>query len=179
VVTQVQPITVIFTLPEEALPQINQSMAAGGVQVVAVSRDQKTELDHGTLQLVDNQIDQATGTIRLKAVFPNSNRALWPGQFVNVVVTLRTLRGATLIPSEAVQSGQKGQFVYVLKPDQTVESRIVQPGETVENQIVVESGIAPGETVITDGQMRLAPGAHVRVVNPVNTPPANAAKGGF
>jgi membrane fusion protein, multidrug efflux system len=180
-INQVQPIYVSFTVPEQLLGEIRNYSKGRALPVTAVisQGNDASGKATGQLSFIDNQVDNATGTIRLKAVFPNSNRALWPGQFVNVVVTLRTLRGATLIPSEAVQSGQKGQFVYVLKPDQTVESRIVQPGETVENQIVVESGIAPGETVITDGQMRLAPGARVRVVNPVNAPPANAAKGGF
>jgi len=130
----------------------------------------------GQLTFIDNLVDNTTGTIKLKAAFPNADRSLWPGQFVNVVMTLRTLHGVTVIPSEALQSGQQGQFVFVLKPDQTVEARIVKPGQTVENQIVVENGIAPGETVITDGQMRLIPGARVRVVEPAGAQPA-AQKG--
>ena len=111
-------------------------------------------------------MDSTTGTIKLKATFPNSDHALWPGQFVTVVMTLRTLNNATVVPSEAIQSGQKGQFAFVVKPDQTVETRLVTVGQTVDNRIVVETGISPGETVVTDGQLRLFPGAHIRVVPP-------------
>jgi multidrug efflux system membrane fusion protein len=125
------------------------------------------------MTFIDNLVDNTTGTIKLKAVFPNTDHALWPGQFVNVIMTLRTLRGVIVIPSEAVQSGQQGQFVFILNADQTVVNRPVKLGQTFENQIVVESGVAPGETVITDGQMRLVPGTRVRVVNPVVNPVAN------
>ena len=128
------------------------------------------------MTFIDNLVDNTTGTIKLKAVFPNTDHALWPGQFVNVVMTLRTLHGVTVIPSEAVQSGQNGQFVFVLNPDQTVVNRPVKLGQSVENLIVVDSGVAPGETVITDGQMRLVPGARVRVVNPVSTQPPTPLK---
>jgi membrane fusion protein, multidrug efflux system len=130
------------------------------------------------MTFIDNLVDNTTGTIKLKAEFPNVDRSLWPGQFVNVVMTLRTLHGVTVIPSEALQSGPQGQFVFVLNPDQTVVNRLVKPGQTVENQIVVESGIAPGETVITDGQMRLIPGAHVRVVQGVSAPAQPEAQKG-
>jgi multidrug efflux system membrane fusion protein len=109
-------------------------------------------------------VDSTTGTIKLKATFPNADHAFWPGQYVNAVMTLRTLDHAVVVPSEAVQAGQKGQFAFVVKPDQTVESRLVTVGETVDNQIVVHSGIAAGETVVTDGQLRLFPGAHIRIV---------------
>jgi multidrug efflux system membrane fusion protein len=114
-------------------------------------------------------VDITTGTIKLKAVFPNADNTLWPGQFVNVVMTLRTLSRAVTIPSEAVQSSQKGQFVFVVKPDQTVENRVVRLGQSVDNRIVVESGVSVGETVVTDGQMRLIPGTRVRIVEPVST----------
>ncbi len=117
-------------------------------------------------------MDSTTGTIKLKATFPNTDHALWPGQFINVVMTLRMLDHATVVPSEAIQSGQKGQFAFVVKPDQTVETRLVTVGQTVDNQIVVQSGISPGETVVTDGQLRLFPGAHIRIV-----PPARAGAG--
>jgi multidrug efflux system membrane fusion protein len=118
----------------------------------------------GLLTFIDNMVDNTTGTIKLKATFPNTGHTLWPGQFVSVVMTLRTLSNVTVVPSEAIQAGQKGQFAFVVKPDQTVESRLVTVGQTVDNQIVVQSGITPGETVVTDGQLRLFPGARIRVV---------------
>jgi multidrug efflux system membrane fusion protein len=137
------------------------------------------------MTFIDNSVDNTTGTIKLKAEFTNADRILWPGQFVNVVMILRTLRNAVVIPSEALQSGQQGQFVYVLNSDQTVQPRIVKPGQTIDNRLVIESGLAPGETVVTDGQMRLIPGAKVRVVQPVGVPSATdqsvpgSAKGAF
>lgn len=162
-INQVQPVYVSFSVPEQLLNQVRAADREHPLAVTAtISSDHTAQ---GRLTFIDNAVDNSTGTIKLKAEFPNADRALWPGQFVNVVMTLRTLKGATVIPSQAIQSGQAGQFVYVLKPDQTVESRIVKPGETVENnQIVVEAGLSPGETVVTDGQMRLTPGAKVRVV---------------
>ena len=178
VVTQVQPITVIFTLPEDVLPQINQSMAAGGVQVVAVSRDETTELDHGTLQLVDNQIDQATGTIRLKAVFPNKQSSLWPGQYLNARVMLRTVQNALTIPSGAVQRGPNGLFTYVVKPDSTVEARPLKVGRDDGKVAIIEGGLNDGERVATSNYYRLEPGVHVRVVPPAATPTEVAANTG-
>src|SRR5579863_3807334 len=173
-INQLQPVYVTFSVPEQLLGEIRAYSKDNPLAVTAIaSPESKTA---GQMSFIDNLVDNTTGTIKLKAVFPNADRSLWPGQFVNVVMTLRTLHGVTVIPSEALQSGQQGQFVFVLKPDQTVEARIVKPGQTVENQIVVENGIAPGETVITDGQMRLIPGARVRVVEPAGAQPA-AQKG--
>jgi multidrug efflux system membrane fusion protein len=150
-------------VPEQFLGEVRSYSKDRPLAVTAIVSSEKSAA--GKLTFIDNAVDNTTGTIRLKAEFPNADRALWPGQFVNVVMTLRTLHGVTVIPSEAIQSGQAGQFVYILKPDQTVESRLVKPGQTVENNgIVVENGIAPGETVVTDGQMRLVPGAKVKVV---------------
>jgi multidrug efflux system membrane fusion protein len=169
-INQLQPVYVTFSVPEQLLGEIREYSRDRPLAVTALISPESKAV--GQLTFIDNSVDNTTGTIKLKAAFPNADRSLWPGQFVNVVMTLRTLRGATVIPSEAIQSGQQGQFVFVLKPDQTVENRVVKPGQTVDNQIVVESGIAPGETVITDGQMRLIPGARVRVVNPVAGPAA-------
>ncbi len=118
----------------------------------------------GQLSFIDNTVDSTTGTIKLKATFPNTDHTFWPGQFITVVMTLRTIDHATVVPSEAIQSGQQGQFAFVVKPDQTVETRVVTVGQTIDNQIVVQSGISPGETVVTDGQLRLFPGARIRVV---------------
>jgi membrane fusion protein, multidrug efflux system len=170
-INQLQPVYVTFSVPEQLLAEIRQYSKDRPLAVTAIVSPEIKAV--GKMSFIDNLVDNTTGTIKLKAVFPNADRSLWPGQFVNVVMTLRTLHAVTVIPSEAIQSGQQGQFVFVLKPDQTVEPRAVKPGQTIENQIVVESGVAPGETVITDGQMRLIPGARVRVVSPVDA----AAKG--
>ena len=166
VVTQVQPITVIFTLPEESLPQINKAMGAGALPVAAVARDESTQLDSGTVQLVDNQIDQTTGTIRLKAVFPNTDNALWPGQYVNARVLVRTQQNALTVPPAALQRGPNGMFAYVIKEDSTVEVRPLQVGQENGDIAVVMSGLREGERVAITNQYRLEPGAHVRIVQP-------------
>jgi multidrug efflux system membrane fusion protein len=175
-INQLQPVYVTFSVPEQLLGEIRAYSKDHTLAVTAIVSPESKVV--GQMSFIDNLVDNTTGTIKLKAVFPNADRTLWPGQFVNVVMTLRTLHDVTVIPSEAIQSGQQGQFVFVLKPDQTVESRPVKPGQTIENQIVVESGIAPGETVVTDGQMRLIPGARVRVVNPVAAPAPDPAQKG-
>jgi multidrug efflux system membrane fusion protein len=161
VVTQLQPISLIFTLPEDALGSIGSALSAGPVTVAAMSRDGGTELDRGTVTLVDNQIDQTTGTIRIKAVFPNAQNKLWPGQYVDARVLLRTDRSALTIPSAAVQRGPNGMFAYVVKPDATVEARPLKVGEESGSLYVVQDGINDGERVVTSNQYRLQPGAHV------------------
>ena len=178
VVTQVQPITVIFTLPEETLPEINKAMNLGALQVAAVSRDQTTELDRGTVQLVDNQIDQATGTIRLKAVFPNKDSALWPGQYINARVLLRTQQNALTVPDAAVQRGPSGLFAYVIKEDSTVEARPLHVGQEASGIAVVQGGLREGERVAITNQYRLEPGVHVRIIAPASTSTAVAKRGG-
>jgi multidrug efflux system membrane fusion protein len=176
-INQVQPIEVSFSAPEQLLDEIRHYSKDRPLAVTAAVSPGHTVV--GQLTFIDNLVDNTTGTIKLKALFPNADRSLWPGQFVNVVMTLRTLHNVTVVPSEAVQSGQAGQYVFVLKPDQTVEMRVVKPGETVDNWIVVENGIAPGETVITDGQMRLIPGARVRIVPGVTgAGPTNSERAG-
>ncbi len=163
---QLQPVYVTFSAPEQLLPEIRRYNAANALSVTGtgVADGAKRGVSAtGQLTFIDNGVDSTTGTIKLKATFPNNDHALWPGQFINVVMTLRTLNHATVVPSEAIQSGQKGQFAFVVKPDQTVETRQVTVGQTIDNQIVVESGISPGETVVTDGQLRLFPGAHIRI----------------
>jgi multidrug efflux system membrane fusion protein len=167
-INQTQPVYISFSVPEQMLNDVRSAANGHALTVTAALGPGHTAI--GRLTFIDNSVDNATGTIRMKAEFPNADRALWPGQFVNVVMTLRTLRGATVIPSEAIQSGQQGQFVYILKPDNTVELRVVKPGALVENRIVIDSGVSPGETVVTDGQMRLVPGAPVRVVPGVSAP---------
>ena len=163
VVTQMQPIALIFTLPEDALEAVSSALSAGKVSVVAMSRDGGSELDHGTVTLVDNQIDQSTGTLRLKAVFPNDQSKLWPGQYLTARVLVRTEHAALTIPSNAVQRGPNGMFTYVIKPDSTVEARALKVGEESGAVMVVRSGLREGERVVTSNQFRLQPGAHVQV----------------
>jgi membrane fusion protein, multidrug efflux system len=163
-INQLQPVYVTFSAPEQLLPEIRRYNAEHTLAVRGTGVANGAVTATGQLTFIDNTVDSTTGTIKLKATFPNDDHALWPGQFITVVMTLRTLDHATVVPSEAIQSGQKGQFAFVVKQDQTVESRLVTVGQTVDNQIVVESGISPGETVVTDGQLRLFPGARIRVV---------------
>ena len=165
-INQIQPVYVTFSAPEQLLPEIRRynaghALTVSGTGVADASHSAVTTT--GQLTFIDNTVDSTTGTIKLKATFPNTDHALWPGQFITVVMTLRTLGHATVVPSEAIQSGQKGQFAFVVRPDQTVETRQVTVGQTIDNQIVVQSGISPGETVVTDGQLRLFPGAHIRI----------------
>jgi multidrug efflux system membrane fusion protein len=163
VVTQVQPISVIFTLPEENMAAVNTALAGGGpVAVTTVSRDGGTELDQGTLTLVDNQIDQTTGTARFKATFANAHNTLWPGQYVNARVLVRTEHNALTLPTTAVQLGPNGPFTYVVKPDSTVEVRQLKIGEESGGLTVVRSGLALNERIVTSNQYRLQAGAHVR-----------------
>ena len=163
VVTQVQPISVIFTLPEEDLPAISAALAAGPVQVTTVSRDGGTMLDQGTLALVDNQIDQATGTARLKATFANVHNTLWPGQYVNARVLVRTTHNALTLPTTAVQLGPNGPFTYVVTADSTVEVRPLKIGDESGGMTIVNSGLSLNERVVTSNQYRLQAGAHVRI----------------
>jgi len=162
VVTQVQPISVVFTLPEEDLPSIGSALAAGPVQVTTLSRDGNTVLDEGTLTLIDNQIDQTTGTARLKATFSNTRNTLWPGQYVNARVLVRTERNVLTVPSAAVQLGPNGPFTYVVKDDSTVEVRPVDLGAESGGLTVIKKGIALNERVVTSNQYRLQAGVHVR-----------------
>lgn len=161
VVTQLQPISVVFTLPEEERQSVAAAMAAGPVAVTAMSRDGASELDRGTALLIDNEIDQGTGTIRLKATFPNPSNTLWPGQFVNARLLLRTEAGATTVPSAAVQRGPEGLYAYVVRPDQTVEMRAIAVARTEGTVSIVAAGLKPGEVVVTAGQYRLDQGARV------------------
>jgi membrane fusion protein, multidrug efflux system len=162
VVTQVQPITVIFTLPEEDLSAVGAALAAGPVVVTTLSRDGNTELDQGTLTLIDNEIDQGTGTARLKATFNNTRNTLWPGQYVNARVLVRTERNAMTLPSSAVQLGPNGPFTYVIKSDSTVEVRPLKLGNESGSLTVIKSGIALNERVVTSNQYRLQAGVRVR-----------------
>lgn len=174
VVTQVQPIAVIFTLPEEDLGAVNAALLSGPVKVTTVSRTGGDELDEGTLSLIDNQIEQATGTLKLKAIFLNAHNALWPGQYVNVRVLVRTDRNAMTIPSAAVQLGPNGPFTYVVKADSTVQARPLTIGEETAGMTVVTRGLALNEHVVTSNQYRLDRGTHVHDATAIA--PASADK---
>lgn len=163
VVTQVQPLSVVFTLPEDVLSQVSAALARGQVPVVALSRDGKTELDRGTLALIDNQIDPTTGTAKLKATFPNAARKLWPGEFVNARVHVRTEHNALTIPAAALQRGADGPFAYVVKSDSTVEARKLQTEGENGDVAVVLAGLKDGERVVTSNQFRLEAGTRVKV----------------
>jgi multidrug efflux system membrane fusion protein len=177
VVTQVQPISVIFTLPADGLSAVTKAMALAPLSVTAISRDGKNPLGSGTVGLIDNQIDQATGTMRLKATFPNQDSRLWPGDFVNARVLVQTRRDVLTIPSIAVQRGPRGVFAYVVKPDSTVEMRPLQVGEESGAVTIVEKGLQAGERVTTNNQYRLQPGSRVQLVQAVTAPPGGAGKG--
>jgi membrane fusion protein, multidrug efflux system len=163
--TQIQPISLIFTLPQTTFPEIQQEMAAGPVKVFAYSQDDKTELDEGHLLLIDNQIQQTTGTIRLRATFPNAKHLLWPGELVNARLLLRTEPNGLTIASGAVQQGASGPYIYVIAPDQSVQVRPVQVAQISEGQALIASGLKAGEQVVIDGQYRLQPGTHVKILH--------------
>jgi multidrug efflux system membrane fusion protein len=163
-INQVEPIYVTFAVPEAQLNAIKAYTAKGKLPVRArPQQDETVGEETGYLTFVDNAVDMTTGTIKLKGTFPNTNHKLWPGQFVRVILRLTTRVGATVVPNEAVQTGQNGSFIYVVKPDRTVESRPVTVGSRVDQDMVIESGLEPGETVVTEGQLRLAPGSRVTV----------------
>ncbi|HTY62861.1 MAG TPA: efflux RND transporter periplasmic adaptor subunit [Acidobacteriota bacterium] len=157
-INHVEPVYVAFSVPQTRLPSVKKG------QAVTVSlQDSTSAPETGNLFFIDNTVDPSTGSILVKASFPNRNRSLWPGLFVRVVLRLGTRQNALIVPGQAVQTGQEGSFVFVVKPDQTVESRPVVPGMRVDDQIVIDKGLQPGETVVTEGQLRLAVGSHVRV----------------
>jgi multidrug efflux system membrane fusion protein len=166
VVTQVQPIAVIFTLPEESLGTVGAALASGPVRVDVMSRDGGGSLDEGSLSLIDNQIEQATGSARFKAIFKNAHDALWPGQFVNARVLVRIDKNALTIPSSAVQLGAAGPFTYVVRDDSTVEARPLQLGQESNGMTIIKSGLALSERVVTSNQYRLQAGAHVHAATP-------------
>ena len=162
VINQVHPVYVDFAIPEQKLPAVREVMAERklGVQV---SLPQQQGVESGELTFVDNSVDAKTGTINLKGEFTNANGRLWPGEFVNTTLILREHPGAILVPSQAVQTGQQGSFVFVVQPAMKAELRPVVIGETIDNETVVNSGLKAGETVVTDGQLRLIPGATVTI----------------
>lgn len=162
-INQVEPIYVTFAVPEAQLPDVKRYMAQQKLSVRAQPQDNPEDVETGVLTFVDNAVDTTTGTIKLKGTFPNTDRKLWPGEFVRVTLRLTTQNNAVVAPNQAVQAGQNGSFVYVVKPDRTVESRTVVTGARVGQDMVVDQGLEPGETVVTEGQLRLAPGSRVVV----------------
>jgi len=169
VITQLQPISVVFTLPEQNLRQIHQqSFDGSGMTVLAVDRDDNSVLDEGTVGVVNNQIDPTTGTIQIKANFSNAKYQLWPGQFVNARLLLMTKKNGIVVPSQVVQNGPDGAFVYVIQPDNTVQVRAVKVAQVDNNQALIDDGLKPGEKVVVDGQYKLQPGA--KIVLPAASP---------
>lgn len=165
VLTQIEPISLVFSLPEDALPDVARAMSEGILKVAAFSRDDKTQLAEGTLALVDNQIDQTTGTIRLKATFPNKDHALWPGQFVNVRLYLSIRHDGLTVPASVVQRGPQGTYAYVVKPDSTVEMRPIGVAQLRDGIALIDTGLSAGERVVVDGQYKLRPGARVDIAS--------------
>ena len=162
-INEVSPIYVTFSVPEAQLRQVKKYMAVGKLPVFATPQDDEADKEAGVLTFVDNAVDPGTGTIKLKGTFQNADRKLWPGEFVRVVLRLTTHSNALVVPNQAVQTGQQGEFVFVVKKDRTVESRPVTTGIRIDQELVVDQGLEFGETVVTDGQLRLAPGARVSV----------------
>jgi multidrug efflux system membrane fusion protein len=163
VTNQVTPLYVTFGIPEPMLPSLKRYMAQGPLRVEARAPNDEAPPATGHITFVDNAVDQTTGTIKVKATFPNENRRLWPGQFLNVVVRLTTNPHALVVPSTAVQTGPQGQYVYVVKPNNTVDLRTVNVDRTAGVETILKDGVAAGETIVTDGQLRLVPGGRISI----------------
>jgi membrane fusion protein, multidrug efflux system len=166
VITEVRPITVLFTLPQQQLSQVNRALAGGSVSVEALDSDGKTALDRGVLQVVDNQVDSTTGTIRMKGEFPNASLQLWPGQFVNVRILIDTLKQVVVVPTQSVQRGPNGAFAYVVQADDKVAMRPVAVTMQNETDAVIAKGLGDGDRVVTTGFARLKDGSSVTVAKP-------------
>jgi multidrug efflux system membrane fusion protein len=163
VINQIAPIYVTFGIPESVLSDLKKYMTRGSLRVEARAPTDDETAATGRITFVDNQVDQTTGTIKVKGTFPNENRSLWPGQFLNVVVRLSTDPNAIVVPTAAVQTGPQGQYIFTVKPDNTVELRPVTVGHAVGTETVIKEGVAAGETIVTDGQLRLVPGSRISV----------------
>jgi membrane fusion protein, multidrug efflux system len=164
-INQISPIYATFSIPEQNLVDIKKYTGRGSLKVTAVIPNDEINREEGVLTFIDNAVDMTTGTIRLKGTFENKEKRLWPGQFVNVILTLTTQPNAVLIPSQAIQTGQEGPYVFVVNPERTVESRLVAVGRSRDGMTVVTQGLQTGETVVIDGQLRLVPGAKVEIKN--------------
>jgi len=162
-INRITPVYVSFAVPEAQLPDLKRYMSGGQLPVRARAPEETGAPSLGRLNFIDNAVDVATGTIRVKGTFPNEDRRLWPGQFVNVTVTLTQDPNALVVPSPAVQTGQQGTYVFVVKPDQTVELRTVTVARSKDNESVIKDGLRAGETVVTDGHIRLVPGSRISI----------------
>jgi len=164
-INRLQPIYVTFSIPEDRLAEVRKQMTSGHKLMVTASpeKDGDTGQETGELTFIDNSVDSTTGAIKLKGTFPNTNRALWPGKFVRVSLRLGTIQNAMLVPTQAVQTGQDGDYVFVVKPDMTVETRPVVSGVRIESDQVIEKGLKPGEIVVKEGHVRLVTGSHVQI----------------
>jgi multidrug efflux system membrane fusion protein len=163
-INQVEPIYVTFSVPEARLAEVKRYNGSGGkLPVISRPQDGDNTPEQGVLTFIDNSVDMTTGTIKLKGTFPNKGHRMWPGQFVNVVLRLTTQPNALVVPNQAVQTGQDGQFIYVVKPDRTVDARKVAVGVRVGEDLVINSGVEAGETIVTEGQLRLAPNSRVQI----------------
>lgn len=171
VINQIIPIYVAFSVPEQNLSEMKKFMTMGKLKVEAIIPNDQKNPAEGVITFIDNTVDSSTGTIRIKGIFANKENRLWPGQFVNVILTLTTQPNVVVIPSQAIQTGQEGQYVFVVKPDLTVESRPVVVGRTLDGETIIEKGLKIDERVVTDGQLRLFPGAKVEI----ETSPSTAA----
>jgi multidrug efflux system membrane fusion protein len=160
-ITQIEPIAVIFTAPEEQLPYINEAQAIAPLKVIAITTDGKKPLAEGTLAVVNNQVDSTSGTIRLKAVFANKDHALWPGQSVSTRLLVQTIKGATVVPDDAIQHGTEGLYAFVVNQDNKAELRKVKVSQSIDGRSVVETGLSPGQQVITAGQYKVQSGTLV------------------
>jgi multidrug efflux system membrane fusion protein len=169
---------VAFSVPAQQLPDVKRYMAKGPLKVTAAPSTPGAPSVAGTLSFLDNTVDLSTGMIQLKAVFQNERMTLWPGQFVTVTLTLTTRPDTVVVPLTAVQTGQRGLYLFVVKPDQTVESRSVTAGATLGGERIIEQGVQPGEQVVTDGQSRLVPGVKVQVKADAGASVGGSVRGG-
>jgi multidrug efflux system membrane fusion protein len=174
ILTQLRPISVVFTLPEQSLGEIQRQQAQGPMTVVALARDNSTSLDEGQLAVFDNQIDTTTGTIRLKATFPNPSLKLWPGQFVNARLLLAVRTNGIVVPASVVQRGPEGAYAFVVNNDMSVKMAPVKVSQIDQGQALIDSGLNPGERVVVDGQYKLQPGSKVRSAESPGSPSGGA-----
>jgi membrane fusion protein, multidrug efflux system len=177
-IAEVQPIYVTFSVPESQLTDIKRYMAQGKLSVVASQQDDSSQRETGFLSFIDNTVDATTGTIKLKGTFPNGDRKLWPGEFVRATLQLTMQPNAVVVPNQAVQTGQDGPFVYVVNADKKVEMRAVVTGTRVDQDLVINRGLKVGEMIVTEGQLRLAPGSNVQIRDGRERPPGGGGRKG-
>jgi membrane fusion protein, multidrug efflux system len=175
-IAQIEPIAVIFTAPEDQLPYINEAQSVQPLKVIAITTDGKKPLAEGVLSVINNQVDTTSGTIRLKGVFDNKNHALWPGQSVSTRLLLRTLKDATVAPDDAIQHGNDGLYAYVVNQDSKAELRKLKVSQSIDGRSVIDSGLSPGEQVITSGQYKVQPGTLVSTAVASSAPAQSKVK---